>query len=159
PADETKEYLPFPKKTAEEMMEKAFAEYKDEGEKTSPVRKEDKGTGVGVPLMKTLEDMIERAFAEYEDEGERTSVKTVEARDPVGVVYPQGLFERLHNPLAFYSVREKCVSDDLAICLSAHENTTAELSLGFTGTHGFFETRTLKVALAEPDGDGVMTAV
>ncbi|KAF4684820.1 hypothetical protein FOZ60_007308, partial [Perkinsus olseni] len=31
PADETKEYLPFPKKTAEEMMGKAFAEYKDEG--------------------------------------------------------------------------------------------------------------------------------
>ncbi|KAF4697968.1 hypothetical protein FOZ63_001160 [Perkinsus olseni] len=76
-----------------------------------------------------------------------------------GVVYPQGFFERLHNPLASYSVREECVSDDLAICLSAHEDTTAELSFGFTGTHGFFETRTLKVALAEPDGDGVMTAV
>ncbi|KAF4741938.1 hypothetical protein FOZ62_020770 [Perkinsus olseni] len=159
PADETKEYFAFPKKTAEEMMEKASAEYKEEGEKTSPVREEDERTGVGVPRMKTLEEMIDRALAEYEDEGERTSVEAVEARDPVGVVYPQGHFERLYNPLAFYSVPEKCVSGDLAICLSAHDDTTAELSFGFNGTHGFFETRVLKVALDQPDDDGVMTAV
>ncbi|KAF4646500.1 hypothetical protein FOZ61_005741, partial [Perkinsus olseni] len=144
-------------KTLEKMIERAFAEYEEEGEKTSPVREEDEGTGVGVPLTKTLEEMIESGFAE--DEEEKTPLGTVKARDPVGVDRPQGLFERVYNPPAFYSVPEKCVPEDFAICLSAHEDTTADLSFGFIGTHGFFETRALKVALDEPDGDGVMTAV